>query len=92
MNLNGFPEQKQTADYPHTDLLDYTMANPKSAPFTLYVDVDNNQHYLQERIPDSGNGSICACIESKAFMPFVGIPLTDSFGNISFVYKKAILK
>ena len=70
-NLNGFPEQKQTADYPHTTLWDYTTDKPEAAPIALYAEIEGNRYYLQETVPDFAEGAASKCSESKAYMPFV---------------------
>lgn len=70
-NLNGFPEQKQTADYPHTDLWNYTTDDPEAAPIALYAEIGGNRYYLQEKLPSFAKGTVSECIESKAYMPLV---------------------
>lgn len=70
-NLNGFPEQKQTADYPHTDLWNYTTDTPEDAPIALYAQIGGNRYYLQERLPSFAKGTVSECLESKAYMPLV---------------------
>ena len=70
-NLNGFPEQKQTADYPHTDLWNYTTDDPEDAPIALYAEIGGNRYYLQKKLPSFAKGAVSECIESKAYMPLV---------------------
>lgn len=70
-NLNGFPEQKQTADYPHTDLWDYTTDTPEGAPIALYAEIGSNRYYLQKTLPCFAKGAASECLESKAYMPLV---------------------
>ena len=70
-NLNGFPEQKQTADYPHTDLWNYTTDTPEGAPIALYAEIGSNRYYLQKTLPCFAKGAASECLESKAYMPLV---------------------
>lgn len=70
-NLNGFPEQKQTADYPHTDLWNYTTDTLEGAPIALYAEIGSNRYYLQKTLPCFAKGAASECLESKAYMPLV---------------------
>lgn len=70
-NLNGFPEQKQTADYPHTDLWNYTTDTLEGAPIALYAEIGSNRYYLQKTLPCFAKGAASECLKSKAYMPLV---------------------
>ena len=39
-NLDGYPEQQQTAEYPHGTLWDYTAENPACGPVAFYADIE----------------------------------------------------
>lgn len=68
-NVDGFPEQEQTAAYPHTQLWDYHTDDPASAPVALTLTHGGQTYLLQTRSCEFAAGYPCVAFSMHVRMP-----------------------
>ena len=68
-NVDGFPEQEQTAAYPRTRLWDYHADDPVSAPVVLTLTHGGQTYLLQMRPCAFAEGTPCTAFSMNARMP-----------------------
>ncbi len=68
-NLDGFPEQEQTANYPHTKLWNYCNDDIEGAPVALYLKDGADTCLLQTRPSAFAEGNVCSDFTMEAAMP-----------------------
>lgn len=69
-NLDGYPEQQQTAEYPHGTLWDYTAENPACGPVALYADIDAQRRLLQKDSHPAISGKPSRFVKNEVKMPY----------------------
>ena len=69
-NVDGYPEQQQTAEYPHGTLWDYTAENPSCGPIALYVDIDSVRWLLQKDSHPFIKGNPSVFVKNEVKMPY----------------------
>lgn len=68
-NVDGYPEQQQTAEYPHGTLWDYTAENPSCGPIALYADIDSVRWLLQKDSHPSTEGNPSVFVKNEVKSP-----------------------